>query len=38
MKVVPEVENLPIGQRRRWQTRTREQVVKDLRQELGITA
>jgi thiamine pyrophosphate-dependent acetolactate synthase large subunit-like protein len=38
MKVFPEVENLPIGQRRRWQTRSREQVVHDLRQELGTTA
>jgi thiamine pyrophosphate-dependent acetolactate synthase large subunit-like protein len=37
MKVVPEVENTPIGQRRRWQTRSREQVVHDLRQELGTT-
>jgi thiamine pyrophosphate-dependent acetolactate synthase large subunit-like protein len=37
MKVVPEVENTPIGQRRRWQTRSRDQVVHDLRQELGTT-
>lgn len=36
MKVVPEIENNPIGKRKRWQTRTREQVVKDLRQELGV--
>jgi thiamine pyrophosphate-dependent acetolactate synthase large subunit-like protein len=36
MKVVPEVENLPIGQRPRWQTRRREQVLLDLRQELGL--
>lgn len=36
MKVVPEVENKPIGQRTRWQTRSRDQVLKDLRQELGI--
>ncbi len=36
-KVVPEIENEPIGRRRRWQTRTREQVVKDLRGELGRT-
>jgi len=34
-KVVPEIENEPIGRRRRWQTRTREQVVKDIRTELG---
>jgi thiamine pyrophosphate-dependent acetolactate synthase large subunit-like protein len=37
MKVVPEVENTPIGQRRRWQTRSRDQVVHDLRHELGTT-
>jgi thiamine pyrophosphate-dependent acetolactate synthase large subunit-like protein len=37
IKVVPEIENAPIGQRRRWQTRSREQVVKDLQKELGIT-
>jgi thiamine pyrophosphate-dependent acetolactate synthase large subunit-like protein len=36
MKVVPEVENRPIGQRRRWQTRSREQVLHDLRKELGF--
>jgi thiamine pyrophosphate-dependent acetolactate synthase large subunit-like protein len=36
MKVVPEVENEPIGRRRRWQTRTRDRVLADLRQELGI--
>jgi thiamine pyrophosphate-dependent acetolactate synthase large subunit-like protein len=37
MKVMPEVENNPIGQRPRWQTRTREQVVRDLKAELGLT-
>jgi thiamine pyrophosphate-dependent acetolactate synthase large subunit-like protein len=36
LKVVPEVENVPIGQRTRWQTRTRERVIQDLRAELGI--
>ena len=36
-KVVPEIENEPIGRRRRWQTRTRDQVVKDLRTELGAS-
>ena len=35
-KVVPEIENEPIGRRRRWQTRTREQVVKDFRAGLGV--
>lgn len=37
LKVAPEIENEPIGRRRRWQTRSREQVVADLRAELGIT-
>src|SRR5262245_18968360 len=37
MKVLPEVENEPIGRRRRWQTRSREQVVQDLQAELGLT-
>src|SRR5229473_7057529 len=29
MKVLPEIENEPIGRRQRWQTRSREQVVQD---------
>jgi thiamine pyrophosphate-dependent acetolactate synthase large subunit-like protein len=37
LKVDPEIENEPIGRRARWQTRTRDQVVKDLQKELGIT-
>jgi sulfopyruvate decarboxylase subunit alpha len=37
VKVAPEIENAPIGRRRRWQTRTRDQVIKDLRTELGIS-
>ncbi len=36
-KVVPEIENAPIGRRRRWQTRSRDQVIKDIRAELGIS-
>lgn len=36
MKVVPEIENEPIGRRGRWQTRSREQVLKELQEELGI--
>jgi thiamine pyrophosphate-dependent acetolactate synthase large subunit-like protein len=36
LKVVPEVENVPIGQRVRWQTRTRDRVLADLRAELGL--
>ena len=35
LKVYPEIENQPIGQRRRWQTRSRDQVLADLRGELG---
>jgi len=38
LKVAPEVENAPIGRRRRWQTRTRDQVINDLRGELGLSA
>jgi thiamine pyrophosphate-dependent acetolactate synthase large subunit-like protein len=38
MKVVPEVINEPIGRRARWQTRTRNQAIDDLRKELGVTA
>ena len=37
MKVVPEIENDPIGRRSRWQTRSREKVIQDLQGELGIT-
>jgi thiamine pyrophosphate-dependent acetolactate synthase large subunit-like protein len=36
LKVYPEVENAPIGQRRRWNTRSRTQVVADLQAKLGI--
>jgi thiamine pyrophosphate-dependent acetolactate synthase large subunit-like protein len=36
LKVVPEVENEPIGRRRRWQTRSRDQILADFRAELGI--
>ena len=36
LKIVPEVENVPIGQRTRWQTRTRDKVLADFRQEFGI--
>ena len=37
LKVYPEIENDPIGRRRRWQTRTRDQVLLDLRGGLGLT-
>ncbi|MDB5866511.1 MAG: hypothetical protein JWO70_4317, partial [Betaproteobacteria bacterium] len=36
MKVVPEVENEAIGKRKRWMKRTRQQAIKDLREELRI--
>lgn len=38
MKVFPEIENEPINRRRRWQTRTRDQAVQDLRRELQLPA
>ncbi len=37
VKVYPEIENEPIGRRRRWQTRTRDEVIADLQSELGIS-
>lgn len=36
MKVYPEIENEPIGSRTRWQTRSRTQVVEDIKKELGV--
>ncbi len=36
LKVYAEVENDPIGRRRRWQTRSRDQVLADLRGGLGL--
>lgn len=36
IKVVPEVENLPIGMRTRVPTRSRAETIRDLRNELGI--
>ena len=38
LKVVPEVENVPIGSRRRWLTRTRDEVIQNLQTELGPRA
>jgi thiamine pyrophosphate-dependent acetolactate synthase large subunit-like protein len=38
LKVYPEVENEPIGRRRRWQTRSRDRVLADLRGGLGIAS
>lgn len=36
MKVTPEVENVPINQRVKWQTRTRDKVLEDFRAGLGL--
>ena len=36
LKVDPEIENEPIGSRVRWQTRSRTQVINDLKAELGV--
>jgi len=38
LKVYPEIENDPIGRRRRWQTRSRNQVLADLKGGLGVAA
>lgn len=35
LKIEPEIFNEPIGKRKRWQTRAREQVIVDLRNELA---
>jgi thiamine pyrophosphate-dependent acetolactate synthase large subunit-like protein len=35
MKVVPEIQNEPIGKRRKWQTRTRVQMIADFKQAVG---
>lgn len=35
-KIAPEIINEPIGRRRKWQTRTRLQMLDDLAQELGL--
>jgi len=36
MKIIPEIQNEPIGRRQRTQTRTLEEVLVDVRQELGV--
>jgi thiamine pyrophosphate-dependent acetolactate synthase large subunit-like protein len=35
MKVVAEIENVPIGQRVRWQKKTRGQTILDMQNDLG---
>lgn len=37
MKITPEIENEPIGRRQRPPTRSRAEVIRDIRDELGIT-
>src|SRR5712671_1621370 len=36
LKLIPEVQNDPIGKRKKWLLRSRERVIKDLQQEIGI--
>ncbi len=36
MKIVPEIENLPINQRVRWNTRTVDQVLAAVKREIGV--
>jgi thiamine pyrophosphate-dependent acetolactate synthase large subunit-like protein len=36
LKIVAEIENEAIGQRRRWMTRTRQQAIADMRKEVQI--
>ena len=38
IKVVPEIENEPIGMRVRVPTRSRDETIRDLQTELGIAA
>jgi len=38
LKIAPSVENRPIKERTRWQTRSRTQVIADFQRELGIAA
>lgn len=38
IKVVPEIENMPVGMRDFRQSRSRPQTIKELREELGITS
>lgn len=36
LKVMPEVNNTPIGQRKKWQTRKPVEALRDMQRELGI--
>ncbi len=38
LKVHPNIQNQPIGQRRRWMTRTRDQAILDMQREMHISA
>ena len=37
LKVLPQIQNVPVSERRRWVNRTREQVRDDLQKALGVT-
>ena len=37
LKITPEVNNTPIGQRKKWQTRKPVEALRDMQRELGIT-
>lgn len=36
LKIIPEIQNEPIGNRPKWSVRSRDQILRDLRQDLGI--
>jgi len=36
LKVRPDIQNVPVAERKKWATRTREQVHDDLQKALGI--
>jgi len=36
LKIIPEIQNEPIGQRPKWSVRSRQQILQDLQQDLGI--
>ncbi len=38
LKVRPEIQNVPVGERKPWATRTREQVREDLQKALGVAS
>ena len=36
LKIIPEVTNVPIGQRVKWQNRTRDQIISDFKNRIGV--